>query len=335
MKKQQASKTMMEIARLAGVSTATVSRALHNSPLVVDETRARILDIAERHGYAINRSAQNLRRKRTNTIIVVVDFPSLPGYRISDPFHFEALTHIVNALAAREQDVLLVAPPKGNRYASMLAGKGADGMILLGQDGQPEVMRELVQARVPFVVWGAQASDAPYCVIGSDNARGGDLAAERFVALKRSRALFVGPRHHAEIDARRAAFRSGLRRRSKSVVVGDLVIGDLSYQAAREAMDRYLAEGNPRPDALFAASDTIAIGTMASLRKHGVDVPGDCHVIGYDDSPIAQYHVPALTTIRQDTALGGTQLVESLMQIVDGAKRPSIVLPTGMVVRET
>ncbi|MDP9142122.1 MAG: LacI family DNA-binding transcriptional regulator [Pseudomonadota bacterium] len=330
-------KTMADIARLAGVSTPTVSRALQNSPLVTDETRKHVVAIAERHGYAINRSAQNLRRKRTGTIIVVVDFPSLPGHRITDPFHFEALANVVNALAARSQDVLLVAPPTVNRntYPSMLANKGADGLIFLGQGGHPEIFRDLAKSRIPFVVWGGQVSDATYCVIGSDNLRGGDLAAERFAALKRRRVLFVGPRNHVEIDARREGFRKGMRARVKAGTVNDLIVEDLSYVTAHTAMDSYLDAGKPPPDALFAASDTIAMGAIASLRRHGVKVPADCSVIGYDDSPAALYHTPALTTIRQDTRLGGALMVENLMQILDGATRPAIVLPTQLIVRET
>src|SRR3546814_5396139 len=97
---------MDDIARVAGVSKPTVSRALQDSPLVSDETKRKILEIARRHGYVVNRNAQNLRRRRSDTIAVVIDFPHLPENRLSDPFHFELLGNIANALSVRQQDVL-------------------------------------------------------------------------------------------------------------------------------------------------------------------------------------------------------------------------------------
>lgn len=323
---------MDDIARLAGVSKPTVSRALQDSPLVADETKRRILEIARRQGYVVNRSAQNLRRRRTDTIAVVIDFPHLPENRLSDPFHFELLGNIANALAVRQQDVLLCSEQSAHHggFEHMLSNKGVDGIIFLGQSGHHEEFRALAKAGVPFVVYGAHRAGANYCVIGSDNLLGGRLVAQRFRSLKRKRAMFLGPRGHTEIEQRHRGFVDGW-----GGAVEELEVADLSFVASRSAMLKRLVSGKPVPDALFAGSDTMAMGALASLREHGIDVPVACSVCGYDDSPSAIHHSPALTTIRQDTRVAGAILVERLMQAVQGTPATSILLPTDLIVRAT
>ena len=323
---------MDDIARLAGVSKPTVSRALQDSPLVSDETKQKILDIAKRHGYVVNRSAQNLRRRRTDTIALVIDFPHLPENRLSDPFHFELLGNIANALAVRQQDVLLCSEQSAHQggFEHLLSNKGVDGIIFLGQAGRHEEFRALAKAGVPFVVWGAHRSDASYCIVGSDNALGGRLAAQRFRGLKRKRAMFLGPRGHIEIEQRHRGFAEAW-----GGAVEELEVPDLSFIASRDAMLARLDSGKALPDALFAGSDTMAMGALAALRERDIDVPASCSVCGYDDSPSAVHHSPPLTTIRQDTRMAGAILVERLMQTIQGTSAASVLLPTDLIARAT
>lgn len=323
---------MDDIAKLAGVSKPTVSRALQDSPLVSDETKKRILEIARRHGYVVNRNAQNLRRRRSDTIAVVIDFPHLPEHRLSDPFHFEMLGNIANALSVRQQDVLLCSEHSAHHggFEHMLSNKGVDGIIFIGQGGRHDEFRALAKSGVPFVVWGAHQADASYCTIGSDNLLGGRLVAQRFRSLKRRRAVFVGPRGHTEIELRGRGFAEAW-----GDPVEQLDVPDLSFAASRTAMMNRLDTGKPAPDALFAASDTMAMGALAALRERGIDVPSACSVCGYDDSPAAAQHQPPLTTVRQDTRLAAAILVERLMQAVQGSAAPSVLLPTELLVRAT
>lgn len=332
MKKKTAPKRMEDIARLAGVSKPTVSRALQDSPLVSDRTKQKILEIAQRHGYVVNRSAQNLRRRRTDTVAIVIDFPHLPENRLSDPFHFELLGNITNALAVRQQDVLLCSSLSAHTggFEHMLSNKGVDGIIFMGQSGHHEEFRALAKADVPFVVWGAYRADASYCIVGSDNLLGGRLVAERFRSLKRRRAMFVGPRGHMEIEQRFQSFSTAWGR-----AVEELEVPDLSFAASRSAVLQRLDSGRPAPDAVFAGSDTMAFGALAAFRERGIEVPAACSVCGYDDSPSAIHHSPALTTVQQDTRLGGTILVERLMQLIQGTPTASVRFPTALVVRAT
>jgi DNA-binding LacI/PurR family transcriptional regulator len=325
-------KRMDDIARLAGVSKPTVSRALQDSPLVSDETKRKILEIARRHGYVVNRNAQNLRRRRSDTIAVVIDFPHLPENRLSDPFHFELLGNIANALSVRQQDVLLCSSlsAQAGGFEHLLSNKGVDGIIFMGQSGHHDEFRALAKAGVPFVVCGAHLEDTNYCVVGSDNMLGGRLVAQHFRSLKRKRAMFLGPHGHIEIGQRHQGFVEDW-----GAAVEDLEVPDLSFIGARDAMRTRLDSGKPAPDALFAGSDTMALGALAALREHGIDVPTACNVCGYDDSPLALHHSPALTTVRQDTRIAGAILVERLMQSMQGTPAPSILLPTDLIVRST
>ncbi len=332
MTKSASPKRMDDIARLAGVSKPTVSRALQDSPLVSDETKKRILEIARRHGYVVNRNAQNLRRRRSDTIAVVIDFPHLPEARLSDPFHFEMLGNIANALSIRQQDVLLCSERSAHQvgFENMPSNKGVDGIIFIGQSGRHEEFRALSKAGVPFVVWGAHHVDATYCVVGSDNQAGGRLVAQRFRNLNRQRPLFLGPKGHLEMEQRRRGFIEAWGGQ-----VELLEVPDLSFTESRKALLERLDAGRPVPDALFAGSDTMATGAVAALRARGIQVPGDCTVCGYDDSPAAVHQLPALTTVRQDTRLAGSLLVERLMQYIQGTVPQSVLLPTDLVIRDT
>jgi DNA-binding LacI/PurR family transcriptional regulator len=324
---------MDDIARLAGVSTPTVSRALRNSPLVNEETKQKILKLARHHGYVVNRSAQNLRRQRTVTIAVVIDFPHLPEHRLSDPFHFELLGNIANALHVRNNDVLLCSSPSaaGGGLGQLMATKGVDGIIFLGQGGdQHDELVALARNGVPFVAWGGHRRNANYCIVGSDNSLGGRLVGERFRKLRRKRVAFLGPRGHFELEQRRAGFAEGW-----GAAIEEIAVPDLSFDTSRDAIRTRLQSRKPAPDALFAGSDTMAMGAIAAMSERGIEVPGACTVCGYDDSPAASHHVPPLTTVRQDTHMAGAILVERLMQKIQGTPAPSVFLPTSVIVRST
>ncbi|HYZ47863.1 MAG TPA: LacI family DNA-binding transcriptional regulator, partial [Sphingomonas sp.] len=176
---------MSDIARLANVSKPTVSRVLNGSPLVSAGTRDRVLEVAQAHGYAVNRNAQRLRQPRTNTIAVVLDFGSHRHGAIGDPFIFELLAGVSEALSVRDQDLLLSPPGLDNLkgFLDLHRSKGADGFIVLGQGKRDEMLRTLARQDVPLVVWGAVDPSSGYCAVGSDNLAGGRLAGERFATL--------------------------------------------------------------------------------------------------------------------------------------------------------
>jgi DNA-binding LacI/PurR family transcriptional regulator len=327
---------MSDIARLANVSKPTVSRVLNGSPLVSAETRERVLEVAQAHGYAVNRNAQRLRQPRTNTIAVVLDFGSHRHGAIGDPFVFELLAGVSEALSVRDQDLLLSPPGldsvKG--FLDLYRSKGADGFIVLGQGTRDAMLRTLARQDVPFVVWGAVDPASGYCAVGSDNLTGGRLAGERFIALGRTRWLFVGDIQHEEMRLRFEGLQLAAQQSKTPVVIDRLPIGSMAFAHTFEQVTSYL-QRESAPDAVFAFSDTAAMAVSSAFRTRGLEAGADYSLVGYNDIPPAAHFTPAITTIAQETQLAGAMLVEKLMQRLDGGRPRSAMLPTHLIVRDT
>lgn len=330
---------MDEIADLAGLSKSTVSRALQDDPRIRPSTRDRIAALARKHGYAVNTNARKLRLSRSNTIAVVIHLPPTASPEWSGPFIFQLLTDVANGLWLRGQGLLLVPPEseQPHAYQSLLASKGADGIIFLGQGANDKWLVDLARTNAPFVVWGAvQQKQQPYCTVGSDNRKGGGLVAERFIELGRQRLLFLGNRQHLEIAQRWEGFTTELS--NVGIHAVDYVeVSDFTFDTALEALRNHFADKRKRelPDAIFAASDEFALATLAAADEAGLRVPHELTVIGYDDLPTASHVRPALTTVRQDTRQAGTLLVEKLFQMIDGGRPTSAMIPTRLIVRQT
>lgn len=334
-RRKSALPTMDDIARLAQVSKPTVSRALSGSPLVSEEKRERILQVARAHGYAVNRNAQKLRQPRTNTVAVVLDFKSHRHGAIGDPFIYELLAGISEALSVRDVDLLLSPPGLENTgdFIDLYRSRGTDGYIILGQGMREDMLRELARKNTPMVVWGAVMPESGYCGVGSDNAAGGRLAGERFLALNRKKWLFVGNIDHDEVRLRYSGLAEVAARESE-VDLDLLHIDMMAFSDTHTAALAYLKD-EKQPDAVFAFSDTAAMALISAFRQRGLSSPGDYSLVGYNNIPPAAHFSPAITTIAQDTSMAGNILVEKLMQFIDGAKPKSVILPTKLVVRDT
>lgn len=329
--------TMADIARLANVSKPTVSRALSNSPLVNEDTRSHVLQVANRHGYAVNRNAQKLRHKRTNTIAVSLDFHSHRQNHISDPFMFDLLAGVSEALGDKNQDLLLCAPKHNDDVAfqQILSSRGADGFIILGQGHREDMLHEFAATGAPLVVWGAADKDANYCVVGSDNLLGGQLAARHFLEKGRRRFLFVGDTSFREIGLRREGLQRVVDESDESIVIDEIELHGFGYASAFDAATRYLDVVATRPDAVFTFNDTAAMAFISAFRDAGINVPGDVSVVGYNDIPSAGYFSPRITTIRQDTHQAGRVLAAKLMRILDGETPRSALIKTELILRDS
>ncbi|MEQ9564076.1 MAG: LacI family DNA-binding transcriptional regulator [Woeseiaceae bacterium] len=329
--------TMDDIARIARVSKPTVSRALSDSPLVKSATREHVLAVARKHGYAVNRNAQKLRHKRTNTIAVSLDFRSHQQNHISDPFIFELLAGVAEALGDLNQDLLLCAPDHNDADAfhQMLLSRGADGFIVLGQGHREDMLESFAETGAPLVVWGAPSEHTKYCVVGSDNYLGGQLAAQYFIRRSRQRFLFFGDTTFREIQLRRDGLADAAAAHNPDIPIDTVSLNDFSYEAAFETAKEYLASTDATPDAVFAFSDTAAMAFVCAFRDAGIQVGKDASIVGYNDIPSAAYFSPPVTTIKQDIHQAGKQLVSSLMQLLDGIPARSSTIRTELIVRQT
>lgn len=327
---------MADIARLAGVSKATVSRALSRSPLVNEETRTRILELASSLKYTINIGAQNLRLKQNRTVAVVVPFDSATRQHLSDPFFLSMLGSLADALTERGFDMLLsrVDAQQIDAAAQPFDTGRVIGIILIGQWRQHDQLNQLAARGVPIVVWGAQLPQQLYVSVGGDNVSGGMLATEHLINQGRERIAFFGDINLPEVAQRYSGYCQALA--NHALPVDPQLCVPVSFLPEGGALA--VAEIERRAcayDAIFACSDLLAMTAINTLREVGKRVPEDIAVVGYDDIELSTYFHPPLTTIRQPIRAAGQALVNCLLALVDGQRPGSSQLPTELIVRAT
>ncbi len=327
-KKPRARVTMDDIAARAGVSKITVSRALRNFSNVNADTRRRVLEAARAAGYRLNLPARNLRLNRSHTIAVVIEMDPSVERPMTDPYPLSLLGGISQELANAGFGLLLTTL----RSLDGPAVHAAEGVILLGQGPGGSAVEVVRKLGLPCVVWGEAKRRDSYCVVGSDNVHGGELAAERLYSLGRRRLAFCGDARHAEVAARLEGFKRFAATHNCAVVAE--VPCEFSFPAGAAAVARLVAD-EIAIDGVFAASDSIAMGVVRALIDRGHRVPEDVSVIGYDDMPIGASFVPALTTVRQDWAAGGGSLARKVVLAIAGQRVDPEQLPTQLIIRST
>ena len=325
---------MADIARLAGVSVATVSRALNGSELISAETRQRIGDLARSLDYSINVSAQNLRLGQNRTIAVVIPYDKVSRQHISDPFFLAMLGSLADALTERGFDMLLsrVDAESLDSAARVVNSGVAIGVILIGQWRHHDQLNAMAARRVPIVVWGTQLAQQLYCSVGGDNVAGGALATQHLLDIGCRRIVFVGDPVLPEVAHRHRGYVERLQASGLKPNARLLVKVPFDAEPARAAIAR-LCEQGVKFDALFACSDVLASAAMQVLHLHGLRVPQDVAVVGYDDIEWASHSNPPLTTVRQPIARAGAELVDALLRTLAGERVPPRTLPVDLVQR--
>ncbi len=328
--------TIADVARAAGVSTATVSRTLSNPEAVSERRRRLVLQAVETLGYAPNYAAKSLRTTRSQRIILTVP-------DISNPFFSAVIRGAEEVLQAVNYSLLIGDTRHDNAreeyYANMLSRREADGMIFLGHRLAPTAAA--IVARL-----GAEAPIVNGCEYEPDLNVSSVHIANAVAAAEAMQHLYdIG---HRRIGVITGPLLSPLSRDRLGGVQGaaagrghrcDLLLrtGDFSVDSG-EAHARSLLDEDQPPTAIFCFSDEMAIGAIAALRERGLDCPGDVSVVGFDDIRYARAFQPALTTINQPKELIGRKTVEILLGILHG-KAPvggaSITLPHELIVRES
>ncbi len=325
-----------DLARLAGVSISTVSRALNDSDLVSERTKRRIHQLARVHRYSGRLRGRLERASETRTISVVIPPPQGRDVRISDPFLLDLLGGLADPTLEHDCDLLIshIMPSDREGTLEIIENRRTDGVVFLGQSTIHEHLNALAGRGTSFVVWGAQMSDQRYCTVGSDNLRGGLRATGHLIRLGRRRIAFVGATDAPEVALRFQGYRRALEEADLPFDPGLLRPAHFGLDAGVEAAEQLIG-GSVHPDAVFAASDLIALGLIRGFMRLGVRVPQDIAVVGYDDIHMAAYASPALTTIRQDVRRAGRLLVRKLLRMLQGETVRSEMLPTELIVRES
>jgi DNA-binding LacI/PurR family transcriptional regulator len=336
-KPSAAAPTMADIARLAGVSASTVSRALSGSPLVARKKRDLIARLARERGYVVNATARNLRMQRTQTISVTIPMGKDTGQSLADPFFLQVLGHLADEITQRGYSILLqkILPPTEGWLQQLIAANRADGIIVIGQSTEHKILERAAAHYLPLVVWGATLERQAYCTVSTDNVGGAIAATQHLLRAGRHNLVFLGDPAIAEISLRHEGYRHALQDAPRGTAAAPRTVWAPQNTDAAYASVRALIREGTRFDALVAGTDTIAIGAIRALREAGLRVPGDVAVTGFDDIPMAAHTTPPLTTVRQDLARGAQLLVDLLIQRIGGIETSSATIPAELVVRES
>lgn len=327
---------MADIARMAGVSSSTVSRALAGNPLIPLPLRERITELAHTHGYVVNQQARGLRLQRTNTINVVIPLGHDTGQLISDPFFLEMVGRLADEITLRGYEVLLtkVMAPTPGWLDRIIQSNRSDGLLVIGQSNQHAALNLAAKSYGPLVVWGGDMSEKHYCTVGVDNITGARLAVEHLLKLGRRRIAFLGMPEAPEVALRRQGYIAALAAAGIAVEPELSAPAHFSAEAEFEGIDHLLASGVAF-DAVFAASDVIALGAIRALGAAGLRTPEDVSVVGFDDVAVARHSWPPLTTVRQDLGRGAREMVDLLFRRIEGEDTLSVVMQPELVVRQT
>lgn len=321
--------TIRQVAREAGVSVATVSRALNDQGTVRASTRSRVLDAAARLDYVPHRAARSLITRVTQTVAVIL--PDVHGE------FFSELIRGIDLAAQRCGYHLLVSGSHSDpaeMEAMVRATRGwVDGLIVMSPELAADSVVSGITGATPTVILNRAAADERFDSITVDN-YGGALAMTRHLRdVGHERIAFVqGPAGNHDANERLRGYRDGLGGLREILFEGDFS-ERAGYRAGSEAIAM-----SPAPEAVFAANDSMAIGVMAAVRDAGLDIPGDLAVVGFDDIPIARYLSPSLTTVRVAIDELGSWAFETLLNRLrlQGEGPPiSLTLPARLVVRGT
>ncbi len=326
--------TLKTIAEEAGVSITTVSRALAGYGDVNEQTRRRIVAIAERLGYQPNLAARHLRSKRTYTIGMVI--PRTAHY--SDPFFMELVAGVGKQASEHGYDLLLSAQMQGEEelsaYRRMVAGGRVDGMIVARVLWQDPRIAYLRQAYHPFVAFGrSEDPDHPY--IDVDGAEGMYQLVAHLAEYGHTRiALIQSPRELAFTADRCGGYRRGLEAFGLPFRAEYVAQGDLTRASGRRAAETLLALPTP-PTAIIACNDLMALGASEAVQARGLRVGQDVAIAGFDDIPEATTATPPLTTVRQPIYGIGHRLVDMLVRLMqhEEVENTQVLLQPELVIR--
>jgi|TARA_R110002020_G_scaffold316899_2_gene532524 DNA-binding LacI/PurR family transcriptional regulator len=325
-----------DLAEIAGVSIATVSRALNNSSAVNDETKRRVWKIAREQNYNFRPSMPALISGATATIALII--PTSPGRptQALTPFFQELIGGISDAARSADCDVLIshLAPKSPDDLAHVMSTNRADGVFFLGQSLFHERFNRLAETETRFVVWGGHLPAQKYCSVGSDNLKGGMRATSHLLNLGRRRIAFLGDIRVPEVLQRYEGYVEAHTRAGVEVDPSLIIAARFEVESAEAALNALISEGLDF-DGVFGSSDLVALGAIRSLSHAGRQVPADVSVVGYDNIGLAAYSLPSLTTISQDLGKAGRVIVSKLLAASDGVPMQSERLPTELIVRES
>lgn len=325
--------SIREVARIADVSVATVSRTMRHPDRVKEETRKKVFAAIKTAGYRPNMMARNFRAKKAFAIVVLVP-------NISNPF-FSRVIRGIEQISQQEGYSVLLGDTQGlqkreSEYAGLVSSRQADGVIQLSAnvEGLLEFFDQST-TNLPLVNACECATKPPCPTVRVDNVAAAADAVEHLIELGHSRiAMVLGPSESPLTRDRLKGYKKALKKHSIDFDKSLLVSGDFSLRSGSLAVET-LHEISQPPTAIFCCNDEMAIGAMHGVKKHGYSVPEDISIIGFDNVDFAQYVDPSLTTIAQPAEELGKVAFSVLLALLEGRtpEQMDYVLPTELIVR--
>lgn len=328
--------TLEDIGRLAGVSRSTVSRVINDQQSVSPDVRKRVWDVVRRTGFTPNMAARSLVSRKTGVIGLVI--PSRVHNLFEDPY-FAKLIHGVSTASNQAGSTLSLflfqtEEEEEELYPRVVSSGFVDGVILTATRMGDPLLARMHAADLPFVMVGRPDFDG-VSYVDVDNIGGARTAAEHLCSLGYQRIGLLGAPESttAGID-RLKGFVAGLAECGTTLDPELRADGDFSEQSGYEAMQRLVSQ---RPDAVFVASDTMALGALRALREARISVPGEIALMGFDGFQPSERAIPKLTTIRQPVLETGSRAVQILSDLVRGDIPTPVVeiMPVELIVRES
>lgn len=325
--------TLEEIAKAAGVSVSTASRALHNSKYAInDETRQRIVQLSKEMGYSPNLSARGLRGKSTYVIGIVVE-------NVSDPFSSKIVRGIIDQLKLVGYSSIIVNtdydPLAEKDAVATLVSNQTDGIVFVYSSIHSDQNFLEITNNQPYVSI-ARIQPPGENTIGLDDYYGAQLAVNHLLKLGRQRIAFIsGPEFWWSSRERLAGYLDALKLRSYSSTTDYIKQGDWEIDSGRRAAQELLALAEP-PDAIFAANDLMALGAIYAIQDAGFEVPKDVAVVGHDDREFAQVMRPALSTVRLPCYELGQAAAQMIIKRLDNDEPvPALLIRGELIVRDS
>ena len=322
--------SIREVAKLAGVSIATVSRCINQPDKVTERTRLKVQEAIVQTGYSPNTLAQSFRRGRTNLVMVV-----LPS--VGDPFFTDVMRGIRSAARAKGYSVVIeetqLNTMTADEIGAMLVSRQTDGLILLASMSPfgTDILSAKNRRRLPIVIGcetvAPELADFPSVQI--DNVAAAKEATNYLISLGHERiAMIHGQASSLLTRDRELGYRAAMHDAGIDIEDGWFVTGDLTLDGATRATREILSH-DPRPTAIFCANDEMAMGCLHEIRAAGLSVPRDISVIGFDDIRYAEVTDPPLTTIRQPAEEIGEKVMYLLCREIEsedkGQTEPELV----------
>ncbi|UAL51879.1 LacI family transcriptional regulator [Bacillus sp. OVS6] len=330
--------TIKDIAKAAGVSVTTVSRALNGYSDVNEKTRQKISRIAKELNYSPNTLARGLVMKKSRTIGMLVS--GMDRVSPKDNFTFEVLSGVNECISERDYDLVLFSTTttkqREKTYSQLCRERRVDGVILQGMKIDDPYLKEVVESDIPCMLIDIPIESNSVGYVTTDNVLGAKRAVQHLIDLGHTKIALINGHDQAYVSKQRLKGYLDALMEAKLEVKEDWIIsGDFSEEKAELVTEKLLKE-HPEITAVFCASDLMALGAMKSAKAAGIHVPEGLSVIGYDNILLAAYSNPALTTIAQNKFELGYQAANSLIDMLEEKSGSNvIILKTDLIIRES